>query len=494
MSAADSQATPRPPLPPLAVARRRPVAGRRRRPGEIPTGLKWLLAAMVFSAFLSGVKLVPGIGTNIGPFEICALLLIAYVFFHPGNRDRIELHAVSKILLLITVWAALSQLVIRPENTRTGLIQTMILANLFLVTTVLYNVARRYRVSPERLLTLITLAVLVVGPWVAYSGISSGGNIQAAGPFRNRAHVATYMLTSFWMVVIFLLLPAVRKRLRLAGYIAAASGLYAVAVSGRRSVYLSLFLGLLGISLAFVLARRGKRLRIFTTALFAVVFIGLFYAYGARLFPQASFFQSRVSSVGIRVKAFVAPSRTTQAEDNFYLLQRHGVMQAFYDSPVIGIGWGGFVRSVYSPTGHEVHSTPLRFLAELGIVGLLLYCLLLGNLLFGSIRLFLRMRRTAYSASYLALAVATWSLSVSYVYNRHITERTFWLFLGVFLTMQVHAKLVESGVARRAPAPGSLPGPAGSRLGTVAVPTAGARYAGRHHRAAVPPVRGAGRR
>lgn len=459
-----------------------PIHGDQTRPAALPLSLHWLLGALVFSAFLSGVKLVPGIGTNIGPFEILAGLITAFFLLDPRNRTQLRLPVVSKILLATTIWAALSQLVVRPENIRTGFIQTMILVSLFLVVTVLYNIARRYRTPPTRLLTLITLAVLIVGPWVVYSGVSSGGNIQASGPFRNRAHVATYMLTAFWLVVIFLLLPAVRKRMRLAGYLAAASSLYAVAVSGRRSVYLSLFLGLVAMSAALVLAHRGKRLRMFVTAAFAVAFIGLFYTYGARLFPQADFFQHRLGSVGSRLRAFVAPSQAPEAESNFYLLQREGVRQAFFDNPLIGVGWGGFVNSVYSPTGHEVHSTPLRFLAEMGIVGLLLYLSLIGHLLFDSVRLFFQMRRTPYGGSYLALAVATWSLSVSYVYNRHITERTFWLFLGVFLTMQVFARLAEPTGRRRTSLPAAATSPTGRPLGASVDPVLPSQRVGRRIR------------
>lgn len=453
-----------PPRSRIMVARP-PAAQRVAGPGrvgglraeQLPLRFRLLLTALIFSAFLSGIKFVPGIGTNIGPFEILGVLLIPLFLLDPGHHERLHLSGLSKILLLITIWAALSQFSVRPENTRIGIIQTAILATLFLTVTSLHNIVRRYRITPERLLTLITMAVLIVGPWVLLSGISSAGDIQASGPFRNRAHVATYMLTSFWMVVIFLLLPAVRTRMRWMGYIAAASALYAIAVSGRRSVYLALFVGLAGLTFAFVLARRGKRLRMFVTACFAVVFIWLFYSYGSKLFPQARFFQQRVGSVATRVLAFVAPLDTAEAEDNFYLLQREGVMLAFRDKPLTGIGWGSFVRSSYSPTGHEVHSTPLRFLAELGLIGLLLYISLLGYLLLESLRLFLRMRGSPYSASYLALAITVPSLSISYIYNRHLTERTFWLFLAVFLCMKTFSEVAVPAVRRKTTAPGAAP-------------------------------------
>lgn len=487
---------PRPPSQILAV--RRSVTGpppvRRRvapavQAAEMPLRLRWVLAALIFSAFLSGVKFVPGIGTNIGPFEIFGLLLIPLFLFDSNGQGRLQLPFLSRLLLLITLWAALSQTYIRPDNRRIGLIQTAIVGTLFLTVTVLHNLVRRYRVSPRRLLTLITLAVLVAGPWVLLSGISSGGDIQASGPFRNRAHVATYMLTSFWMVVIFLLLPAVRRRVRWAGYVAGGTALYAVAVSGRRSAYLALFAGLAALSFAFILARRGKRLRLFATAGAAVLFIWLFYSYGDAYFPQARFFQARVGSVAARVVAFVAPVDTTDSEGNFYLLQREGVLLAFREHPLTGIGWGGFVRSAYSPTGHEVHSTPLRFLAELGLIGFLLYVCLLGYLVVESWRLFLRMRSSPHGASYLALAIAVASLSISYVYNRHLTERTFWLFLAVFLCMKTFSELAVPVVRRRAVTRRLGPGRAAARGGA-----AGAAPFPARRPPARPPARPGGRR
>ena len=121
-------------------------------------------------------------------------------------------------------------------------------------------------------------------------------------------------------------------------------------------------------------------------------------------------------------------------------LQMEGIQAAVQAHPILGIGWGSFHKWEYNATRHEVHSTPLRFLAETGIVGLLVYSLLLLRLLIGSAMLSLQMRASPYAGSYLILAVAVWSLTASYLYNRHITERTFWLLLLVFLLLEAFAE------------------------------------------------------
>ena len=134
-------------------------------------------------------------------------------------------------------------------------------------------------------------------------------------------------------------------------------------------------------------------------------------------------------------------------EKGFFALQRQGVRLAFITHPIVGIGWGGFAKSHYSPTGHEVHSTPLRFLAETGIVGFSLYVLFMLTLTSSVWRGFLLMRRTPFGNSYLALAVGFSSLLVSYAYNRHVTERTFWLLMGVIFAMELFSARAQAATA-----------------------------------------------
>jgi hypothetical protein len=251
--------------------------------------------------------------------------------------------------------------------------------------------------------------------------------------------MGSYMLTAFWMILIYALWPKLKPRLRLVCFVGLTLTLYAVAVAGRRSVYLSLIVGLLTLAAVVFAANRGKKLRLLVTAAFIVLFLGGLYTVGDIVSPQTAFFKRRVGQIDDRLRQAAGLNRQDQTTKSFFVLQREGVKMAFTESPILGIGWGGFPASRFSPTGHEVHSTPLRFLAELGLIGMTLYLTLMALLLGGSWRLYRAMRLTPYSASYLALMVAIWSMSVSYVYNRHVTERTFWVFLVVFLAADAFA-------------------------------------------------------
>ncbi|MEM7049132.1 MAG: O-antigen ligase family protein [Acidobacteriota bacterium] len=440
---------------------------------RLPRPLALVLPVFVFSAFLTQVKFIPGVRNNIGPFEVLGGLLIATFFlFYRRPEKPLRWNPIMGLVAAILALAAVSQSWMPPTHTRLGIIQVAILVFLLLFLITLYNLILQYQIHPAAILRLITLSILIVGPWVILSGVQAAGDYQASGPFRNRAHMGSYMLSAFWLVLLYTVQPNLKKLDRLFANGALCLTLYGVAVSGRRSVYLSLIFGLAGLAVGFLFAHRGKRLTLVRSAVVTFGFLAIFYTFGALLVPQASFFKERVGMIGSRLQMVFAPEEDLQQGDSFFTLQRKGVMMAFDESPLFGIGWGGFAKSRFSPTGHEVHSTPLRFLAELGIVGLALYLLLMAYLLYGSARMFWDMRRTAYGGVYLILMVSLWSLSVSYVYNRHITERAFWLLLLMFLILEAFAR-AQRRAPQRAHRPAVLQGRQRPALGTaMALPRA----------------------
>ncbi len=417
-----------------------------RRPPLLTHGV---FPTLVFASFLTEIKLIPSLANNVGLFEVLGAVIIAG-FFATHGLSRYYGNRLILIVALIFVTCTVSLVNIAPDRLPTGLVQVGIVAFLLFFLLTVYNLALKYQLSPHYFLRLVTWAILIVGPWVMIQGFRAASDIEAVGPFRNRSHMGIYMLTAFWLVLLYALWPE-RGRLKvLASGAAISLCLYAVAISGRRSVYLSLFLGLAALLLAFLMARRGKKFSMVLASLFSVGFIVFLYA--AEVLPRTSFFRERVGLIGDRL-ASVSSALTGESQDTFFALQLAGVRLAFSDHPVIGIGWGGFVESTYSPTGHEVHSTPLRFLAETGIVGLSLYVLLLGYLMARSANLFARMRASPYGNTYLALMVGLWSLTISYLYNRHVTERTFWLLLAVFLLLEAFAFGYEKARrSRRVPA------------------------------------------
>ncbi len=95
-------------------------------PETLPKGLQAFVALWLFSGFLTQLSVIPGIRNNVGPFEICGLLSLILL---PAFRlHSVEAgHPLIKILALITLIAAISQLQIAPAQSRFGLVQLAIM-------------------------------------------------------------------------------------------------------------------------------------------------------------------------------------------------------------------------------------------------------------------------------------------------------------------------------------------------------------------------------
>lgn len=397
------------------------------------------LPILVFSAFLTEMTFIPALANNVGLFEVLGGLIIAafLVSTHPstlvGNR-------VIWLVGGLVVVAAASLVGVGADLLGIGLVQVAILAFLFFFLFALYNLFLSRQIDPAYLLRWVTISAAIVGPWILRQSFLFTEDIGAVGPFRNRTHMGIYMLTAFWIVLIYSFWPS-RERFRWLKIpvclVAVSLSLYAVAISGRRSVYLSLFIGLFVLVIVFNLVLRRNRTMVAVTLAVALAVLGLLYTPGLVL-PRSDFFQSRVGLIGSRLRT-ASDAISGVSASGFMALQMQGIRAAVTRHPVLGIGWGTFHEWELNPSDHEVHSTPLKFLAETGIIGLCLYLALLLTIVSQAIRLLLRMRASPYAASYLVLAVALASLSISYLYNRHLTERTFWLLLLVFLVLEAFA-------------------------------------------------------
>ncbi len=422
--------------------------------GGLPRRFRFLLPPLVASAFLTETKLVPFLRNNVTLFEVLGALLVVVTLFAPAVGRPLRFHPVVRVVLALTFFAALSLVNIQSNRLAAGVIQVIIVAFLLCFLVATENLFATYRVTPAYLLRLVTYAVLAVGPWVIWAGLQAEGYIPAVGPFRNRAHMGSYMLTALWMILAFSQWPGLKRRERLASYGAMALALYAIAVSGRRSVYLALFLGLAALGTGLVASRHQRRSRTLLGVLFAGGVLFFVYTYLADFLPQAAFFQERVHLIDDRLVEAMGVIEKEAMERSFFGLQKEAVRIAFLAHPLLGVGWGGFPKSHWSPTGHEVHSTPLRFAAELGLVGVVLYATLMALVAASAWRALRRLRNGPYAATAFTLLVGFASLCVSYLYNRHITERTFWLLLVVLVAQEAFslawARRAPGGAARRA--------------------------------------------
>jgi hypothetical protein len=443
----------------------------------LPVVLRIVLVTTVIAAFFTGTRFFGGIANNFGAFEVAGCcLLFAFCGYVLAQRSTIRFHPVAIAAIVMDCICAISIAWLPDTSVPLGVIQVLILIFLTAVLIVVHNLLIFRATNLPAFLRIVTIAAVAVGIWLAIAGSQDTEGVIAAGPFRNRAHMGLHLLTIFWLVMLFLTWAGRRARERLLAIGAVPLLLYSIAGAGRRSVYLSLFVGLGLLGAGVLLARTRRRAPILLACGTVAAFLYWYYEVAPEFSQRARFFRERVGLVGSRLDVATASrDEVGPNEDNFLLAQREGVLLAFSDHPFLGIGWAGFLDSSYNMTRHEVHSTPLRFLAETGIVGFSVYGAFVGLLVFTALRTAHRARGTPHALVALVAAVSVLGLLLSWAYNRHIHERTFWLYAAVILALetyvdrwraaqasQVKASLAQGSVVGLSPGAGATVRPAGS--------------------------------
>ena len=194
-----------------------------------PIWLLGLLAAQTFSAFLTGTKFLP-VRNNLGIFEIMAALLFAgMLHYYYQHNLPIRFPTVVVIILAMMWFAIISQFKVSPDRFAFSFTQLLILIFMLVIVFLFYNVIV---LNPAYLVyfgRVFGYTVAIVGLWILADGLTSD-SIGAAGPMRNRVHVGTYMLTAFWIVLVFLFWPGFSWYERIIFYLALALALYGVAI------------------------------------------------------------------------------------------------------------------------------------------------------------------------------------------------------------------------------------------------------------------------
>jgi hypothetical protein len=409
---------------------------------RLPRFLKILIVAQVFSAFVTESKFLP-LKHNVGYFETMAvaLAIVTAVYFISKGLP-IRVHRAMLPLTLMAVVACISyyQLIsATAERQSFAALSIVILVVALLMSVVWYNVVVADEDAPNLLLKAVAISTVIIALWVIRDSIGAGGNIAAAGPFRNRAHAGIYMHSAFWLVLAAANWPKTRGFNRILTYLAAALVLYIVSTSGRRSVYFALGLGMAGMVAAMAFSNWKTRQRVLTLLLVSAVSLGFVYFVLADFWEPAAFFKTRITMIDERLEAFTATS-VEETDVDFIVLQRQGALHGFSEHPILGIGYGGFAHSEYSPTGHEVHSTPMRFLVELGLVGIALYLWFVLEAVGAGFRAWRNSRGGPYETAALILLVGILALSVSYAYNRQMTERVFWLYFAFLMVVDTRLR------------------------------------------------------
>lgn len=256
-------------------------------------------------------------------------------------------------------------------------------------------------------------------------------NFRIQGPFRNPGQLAAFSMTSFFALVAFAVAPKHSRRMKIALWTVAAALFMCALLTARSSIYPSLAIGALLILSYFAI--HSKKLFYISLA-----FIGLsigFLLFASFVSPDIynQFFTRNIKELGKVIHG-----------TGFLHGQMESGFSAFLSNPLSGIGFGRYVDSEYQHLirGYEIHGTVLQFIVETGIVGILSYFVFIGYFLSRAVKNYLLSRKTQWRDFHAILFIGFVSMLPSYLYNRHLRERTFWIYIAlIYLSSRLLAPI-----------------------------------------------------
>ncbi len=260
----------------------------------------------------------------------------------------------------------------------------------------------------------------IIHPGVFANSFLSPHSFRIQGPFRTPGQLSAFATTTFFALFAFSFAPGQSIKSRLRIWIIAPLLILCAFFTARFSVFPSLATGILVITV--YLCKKSPK----ASALFASIAIVCALVFSLMSYLNPQIFQNSILR-NVKKMSSLASGK------GFIGNQIDAAKHSFENHPTLGIGYGRFIQSDYqvSIRGYEMHSTLLQFLAETGIVGTLAYLIFMGYFLFLAFQNFWFSRRTAWEEFHAVILFGFICLIPSYLYNRHLRERTFWLFIAV---------------------------------------------------------------
>jgi O-antigen ligase len=259
--------------------------------------------------------------------------------------------------------------------------------------------------------------------------------------FRLTGQVAEYCLHTFFLAVAYSSCGGLSLRKRALLWSLAAVMVVLIIFSSRRSEFVSLAIGA-AFFLIFRIRRPAQSIFYSLILLLSLSASVFFLNYN----PEAKeHFKTRLR--------ILLPSDDQSAwvkteTDGFIRSNFGSALDAFLDKPLVGIGYGAFMKSEYSEFDAEVHSMPLRILAECGLVGFIAYAAFMLALLYYAFQNILLARNTRWNNFSTLLFASLLALQVNYLYNQAVRARPFWLLVAIVIAL--HRILAQRKFSRKA--------------------------------------------
>ncbi len=245
-------------------------------------------------------------------------------------------------------------------------------------------------------------------------------SFRIQGSFRNPGQLANFAMTTSYVLLAFSFFPKLSRKTKAGLWAMVASLLVCAFLTTRVTSLITMCFGFLLVLL--YLSFRSRR-RMF--GFLGVIILGVvFFMISSKINPEI--YTKVISRNAVDISKFFKGS-------GFLNEQLASSLTILKDHPLEGIGFGRFIYSKYHPfiRGYEIHSTPLQFLAETGLIGISVYFLFLAYFIF----LLIQAVRIAWKSPWrdftVILLLGYVSMLPSCLYNRHLRERTFWLFISL---------------------------------------------------------------
>jgi O-Antigen ligase len=401
-----------------------------------------LFVVLTFPEQLPGAL---GVGSTLAK-PLGLLLIASWLLVIVGDRERQvpflprDAPTVTVALVGLLVWALASA--IWAEDSGTTISTAARLAQLVALVFITYSAVRR----PRDLLVLVV--AVVVGAVITSGYALANGTLRAGrltgGLFNPNNLAANLVVAAILAMFLFALVRRASLRVAL---------LMCSAVFGAAFVQTQSRSGLIAVAVAasVAIAVAGPlRARVGAVVLVVAAIALSYYVVAAP--PQL---KQRVASIAAGGQA--SPLR----EDTWQIALRMS-----RDHPLNGVGLGNFplaeagylagtlnVQEVASLRRYELvaHNTYLEFLAELGLVGLALFVMVVATTLGGALATVLSDQSPQRRVLAGAMVAATMALLASQIFNSGQYSKQFWLLLGMTLAASVPRRPKSLAAQRRLP-------------------------------------------
>ena len=388
---------------------------------------------MVIGTALDTTGRVPGIGLT--PFHIGAVATFFSLAFNKLYKNEYVLTVpdISGVLYCYIVLILFS-LLYSPSKIGGGVDFLRITALVIVMLSVVNVITTKkqvYVVLSVLVLCSFVLSVLslrdILGNSVdllsLLTNLNRVGN-RTVATFDNPNNLALFLMFSLTVVVSIVINSNAALWKKSILVLIAILVLAAIGGTYSRAVWLST-----SVAVTFIIFYSKHRNKILLSVAAAVIVFGLVF-----------FHHPFVQSIFMRINSITQVGKEASNSTRLFIFS--GGLNMFFDSHLIGVGFGGFPHyysSLYMPPGqllrdvHECHSLPIEILAETGIIGIILAISIVRRFFKSSIRVISQLNDDPlFRACYIGLVAAMIGFFIDKLFSTGgLLHNWLWLGLGL---------------------------------------------------------------